>query len=357
MQKILLSAGGTGGHFFPAISFAEQIIKNQKYVKIYILTDQRCKKFITEDIHFKVLILNQYNKHKTLWNKTYFIFQNMILFFKTLFLILRLKPSIIVGFGGYNSFHCLLVAKILKIRTILYEANAILGRANKIFLKQAYLLLTAFKKTKSIEERYIYKTLYIGFLIREKIKFCKYITTETSTYFNILIYGGSQGASIFSELIPKVLKLLLTLNPKIKLKVIHQTPRQDIHKVKKLYEQLNVLHEVSDFFYNLDKIYPHTDLAIVRSGANSLAEILYLDITVFFIPLKHSKDNHQYLNVENISEKNNVYIYTEEKLSNKILAEEMNKIFSNRKKIIYQKNIPNVSFTENSDIWINKLFL
>ena len=167
-NKILISAGGTGGHFFPAISVATELKKRNN--EIIFVTDQRCKKYTSniEGINFK--IINVYIKTNTLLNKLSSIISLCKASIQGLIFIYRTKPNIAIGFGGYPSFPALLACRLFRIPIIIHEQNNFLGIANNFFANYAKLITTSYQSMNIIHPKTKKKIKYIGDIVRNEIK-------------------------------------------------------------------------------------------------------------------------------------------------------------------------------------------
>ena len=224
---ILLTAGGTGGHFFPAVSLAEELCLN-KNVEVHISTDNRCKKYLTNDIKIKSHIVDLYINLRGLFKKLKFPFIILNSLLKAFILILKLRPKLIIGFGGYPTFPVMFVGRLFFIPTIIYEQNSFFGKSNKFFAKNSKIIALAYKDTHNLPKEYLSKTLIVGDLVRSNIKTLEQKNfSDVNNTFNLLIIGGSQGAKIFSILVPEAIKILLTKYPDIRIKVTQQVQKND----------------------------------------------------------------------------------------------------------------------------------
>ena len=167
-KTIILAAGGTGGHFFPAIALAEELAKSKH--DIHLITDRRCKKYITKEMPIIPHIANLHIKMSGLFNKIKSAYQLVISCLKTIILFLKIKPSIVVGFGGYPSFPAMLAASFLRITIIIQEQNCFLGKSNRIFAKHAKYIALSYKETSNISSENKNKIIHTGDIIRESIK-------------------------------------------------------------------------------------------------------------------------------------------------------------------------------------------
>ena len=206
-KKIIFTTGGTGGHILPAIHLMSHF--SEKNYEAILVTDHRGNNFIKNNLKFKSYILpTETPTNKKFFNKILsflFIFYSML---KSIVILKKEKPDLIFGFGGYVSFPISFVSKLFNIPLVIYESNMILGRANKILAPLSKKIFLSKKKIENYPEKYKLKTRYVGAIIDKKIISYKNITKNENDNFSILVLGGSQGAEIFGDIIPPVIKML-----------------------------------------------------------------------------------------------------------------------------------------------------
>lgn len=331
-KKIILSAGGTGGHLFPAIALGEELSKIPGY-SVHLVTDLRCKKYLPADLGFEAHIIDIYlkfsakagkkSKVSNIYNKVRSIFYLIKAGIKSFFLTSRLKPDIVIGFGGYPSLPMLLWARIFRIPVIIHEQNCFLGKVNRLFADYAKLIALSYPETVNIDKYDKKKIIITGDLVRESIKNLPNNYNPNNEFFTIFIVGGSQGARFFSTLVPEAIEKLLTLKPDTKIKIIQQSSLEDQENLRNRYSKLGLECELSDFFRNITNIYAKSMLVISRSGAGTIAELKYVGVPAIFIPYPHSSEDHQYFNAKAIENSGGGRCFREENITPKILAEEL----------------------------------
>jgi len=332
-KTILLAAGGTGGHLFPALALAEEL--KQFKTTIHLVTDIRCKKYLTKNLPVTTHIIDIHLKMSGMLSKIKSILQLLLACIKALFLIKKINPDVIVGFGGYPSFPPMFAAKLLNIPIIIQEQNCFLGKSNRFFTKSAKIIALSYENKKNIDPEHRSKTLVIGDILRRSIKdLSKKTNFNAKKTFHIFVVGGSQGAKIFSTLIPNVLKKLRESNPDIKISITQQVANIEKEKLAELYESLNLEYELSDFFHNISEIYDKSQLVISRAGASTIAELSYIGLPAIFIPLPHAMENHQYFNAKSIADGGGGWCYKQSNISPEILAHKINELISDRTLLI-----------------------
>ena len=331
IPKIMLVAGGTGGHLFPAIAFAEEIILYKK-CNLILVTDLRCSKYLPENLSIKHHIVNIYINLKGLKNIISSIWQMISSVCHSLQLIYKEKPQLVIGFGGYTSFPTLIVAKIIGIPIIVFEPNSFIGRVNLFFAKYAKKIITS-ANIVNIPHEYRSKLVISPLLIRQDIKRSKRPYNACTDIFHLVVIGGSQGASVFDNLIPQAVEKLLLDNPNIKIKITQQVKKDNIAKLQSRYEAIHVMHNISNFFNNIADIYSSAQLIISRSGASSISEITYMNIPAIYIPYPHAKDDHQFYNAKVAQEKNYAWCFRQDEITDEILATLLKKLIADRSQL------------------------
>jgi UDP-N-acetylglucosamine--N-acetylmuramyl-(pentapeptide) pyrophosphoryl-undecaprenol N-acetylglucosamine transferase len=334
--KVILAGGGTGGHVFPAEALASEILARNLsdeagIIKINIVrmicdnrTEKLCRYGALSSIPKMVLTFWRSSKSSffaKLMNLFTFSFSNILNIFRVLFLFMRTRPSMVIAFGGYPTFSVLVVATVLRIPFILHEQNAVMGRVNRWFARYATMISLAAPETLGVPTGCSYKTEVTGILVRPKIL----EAAKQASFVNknvIFIIGGSQGAKIFSNIIPEAIELL---SPSLQqdLHVIHQARGELVDATIAAYAKLGISAEVRSFFDNIEEILVHRPIVITRAGASSIGDISSFGCPAILIPLGSAKDNHQYHNALCI-DKNGGCVMIEEKYFNAVrLAREL----------------------------------
>ncbi|MCF8463154.1 MAG: undecaprenyldiphospho-muramoylpentapeptide beta-N-acetylglucosaminyltransferase, partial [Rickettsiaceae bacterium] len=295
MVDIILAAGGTGGHLFPAIATMQKL--QNRGLTIKLITDGRCLPYLKNDnnIDYQVFALKSL-KGGVLY-KLKWCLNSLIILFQLIFFYLQLKPRLVVGFGGYTSFLPLLAARILRIKVFIHEQNIFLGRANVFFLPYAKYLATSFQETTNIASKYKAKMVNTGNPVREKFD----DIVKSAENFNnidnfcILVIGGSQGASVFTRIMPKILALVKDLG---KIKIIQQARKEDIASLQEQYKKLGIQYDIAEFFEDMVALYTSAHVVIARAGASTIAELVSIRQPNILVPLPSSTANHQRLQAE-----------------------------------------------------------
>ena len=327
-KSIVLAAGGTGGHLFPALALAEEFEDTD--IDVHLITDLRCKKYLPANHQIEPHIFDFHLKMTGLANKVISLWRLSNVCIKTLLLIGRLKPDIIIGFGGYTSFPSLLAARVLRIPFIVQEQNCFLGKSNRLFAKSARIIALSYKETSNVSIYDNRKVVITGDLVRSSIRNLPIKNTFDNEEFRLFIFGGSQGAKVFSQIIPEAITELLKLNPGLKIHITQQVSQEDQKKLSTIYCQLGIKYLLSPFFHNMAEIYSETDLVISRSGASTVAELANVGIPAIFIPFPYAMEDHQYFNAMAIENSKAGWCFRQEDVTAHILAQKIYELVANR---------------------------
>ena len=327
-KKIFLVAGGTGGHLFPAIALAQ----NDKTNNYIFIIDKRVKGILNK-FNFKFFVVSSSSLKKNYF-KIPFVFLKIFLgILKSVFLIIKFKPKLVVGFGGYTSIPTLLTAKLFNIKTLIHEQNALMGRTNRFLSKFCNITAISFEKTKFAKKDSLFTGIPIRSFKKKKIKNKKK---------RILIIGGSQGAKVFSEIIPRVF-VNLPQNIKNKIVVIQQVRDEDKTMLIKKYKKMKIDCVLKNFFIDIQNQIYNADFIFARCGSSTLAEIEYCNKKSFLFPLPSSLDNHQFINAIEFKKKNYCKIIDEKKINysrlSKVFIEELKKSNKKQSKFIGLKKL------------------
>jgi len=328
-KKIIFTAGGTGGHIFPAINLMMDF--SEKGYEVLLVTDSRGESFIKNYPGLKFFVI----KAATFTNKNLIkkIFSIFIILYSTIraALILRKeKPDLVFGFGGYVSFPISFVSKFFNIPLVIYENNMILGRANKYLAKFSRKVFISREIIDKFLQKYKNKIFEVGPILNKKI--INYSEREKNkNVFSILIMGGSQGAKIFGKIIPDVIK---NLNDQVeKIQIYQQCVKDQQEEISNFYKKNNIKNYVFEFDKNILELILSSDLAITRCGASSTAELTQTLTPFIAIPLPDSIDNHQYLNARYYKDKECCWIMEQKNFNSKNLFNLITEIVKNKSKL------------------------
>lgn len=302
-KLIVLATGGTGGHVFPAEALAEVLLARGH--RVVLVTDKRFANFKTgalskvetRTIRTGTFVGSPVKKIMGILGLGAGMAQALVL-------MNRLKPDVVVGFGGYPSFPTLFAAAKLSISTIIHEQNSVLGRANRLLAGKVERIATSFPNTLMVEEKDKEKIVVIGNPVRASVKLLRSLPYSGITgdgKVNILVTGGSQGATIFSKIVPEAIAALpATLRSRIR--VDQQCREMDVEATRAAYARIGVNADIASFFVDLPNRLAGANLVIARAGASTVFELAVAGRPAILVPFPTSMDDHQYYNANAFEE-------------------------------------------------------
>ena len=330
-KKIIFSSGGTGGHIFPTLGIVEYFMKKGHQVKI--VTDLRGSQYIKNNSQIKLFILNT----DTPFNKMYFkkIYSYLKIFLsiiKSLFFLIREKPNLVFGLGGYVSFPLSISARILNISLVIYENNVVIGKTNNFLLPFAKKVLIASDKIYNCPTKYKNKIHLVGHILRKKItdhSLRKEKKRDDS--FSIVVLGGSQGAEVFGKSTPLAVKKLKESGYRIK--IFHQCIKKQKDSLIDFYNNNKIENNVFEFTDNILEYMLDSDIAITRCGASTTAELIYTQTPFIAVPYPHAMDNHQFHNAKYYENKGYCWMIEQTNFNDEVLFNLILKILKDKKKL------------------------
>ena len=329
MKKITISTGGTGGHVIPAQVLYDYL--NDKN-DIIIVCDKRGIKYLNQK-KYKIKLIDVPKIYNNIIGLIPFLITFIFSILKSYSFLKKKKIELVISTGGYMSIPTCLAAKILNLKIFLFEPNLVLGRSNLFLLNYCEKIFTYNKKIKKLPKKMEYKNLVIKPLIRKNIFLFKKKLAKKSKFFSILIIGGSQGAKKFDNIFSND---LIKLSRKFKIKIYHQTSFKNLKNLKKYYLSNNINSQVFSYTNDLHKIIKKSDLAITRSGASTINELVFLGTPFLAIPFPFAKDDHQFFNAEYYVKKNLGWLIRETDIKQNFLYNFIINLIKN-KKLIFQK--------------------
>lgn len=318
-KTIFFTGGGTGGHIYPGVAVANEL--KEKDCEVHFIGANRpLDKAILSRLDYPVHYLSiQPINTNHLIKKLYGLLFIPIALIQAFFLLIKYRPSIVMGFGGYASFPILYMAYLLKIKTAIWEANANPGLVSRMMAKKVNASFLNFPDEKKLflkESTYVY-----GVPTRFQSK-----PQNKQSSFRVFIFGGSSGARSINE---KVYALLKEVNqagasdPLSAISYIHQIGSTDFQKFKDLYQNFNIDLEVKEFIHDMPEEMAKADLLICRAGASTIAEVSLSGKAAIFIPLPWAADNHQYENAKRLQEKGAAILMEQKDVSSASLRKEI----------------------------------
>ena len=289
---ILLAAGGTGGHMCPAEALARALIARGR--RVILVTDRRGRGFGDRLPAVEVFRITAAGlAGGSLLGRARGIAQLLRGYLQARRLVIRLRPTLVVGFGGYASVPTVYAAQRAGVATLLHEQNAVLGRANRMLAAQARAVATSFPETAALGKATPRLT---GNPVRPAIAALAaepYPAIDGS--LRLLVLGGSQGARVFARLIPAALEALAAERRR-RIAIAQQCRPEDLEQVRSAYAALGQPAELADFFSDVAERLAVAHLVISRSGASTVAELAAAGRPAILLPYPHATDDHQTAN-------------------------------------------------------------
>ncbi|MBW9062502.1 undecaprenyldiphospho-muramoylpentapeptide beta-N-acetylglucosaminyltransferase [Rhizobium herbae] len=324
---IMLAAGGTGGHLFPAEALAHEL-KELGY-RVHLVTDSRAEryagKFPADEIHVvPSATIGSKNPLKvagslwTLWSGIRVARR----------LMAKVRPKVVVGFGGYPTIPPLLAATGMGIPTMIHEQNAVMGRANKALAKRVKAIAGGFLP--ETNGPYAAKTVTTGNPVRPAVLEAAKVPYQPSgegEEFRLVVFGGSQGAQYFSKSVPTAISLLDD-GLRARLRVTQQARVEDMPMVEGCVAKLEMSADIAPFFNDMAERIAKAHLVICRSGASTVSEIAVIGRPAILVPYPYALDHDQAANAAAIAATGGAKVIAQAELSaeklSRILTEAMN---------------------------------
>ena len=297
-MKCVITGGGSGGHIFPGVALAQEFMSQNSSNKILFIGSEyglETKLVPKAGFELKTLKVGQL-VGKSFIKKCLTLFQIPLAIFKCIFILKKFKADFVIGVGGYAAGPCIIAAKILGLPIGVLEQNAVLGFTNKIAVKCANFVFTAFDEIPEGVDKN--KCIYSGNPSRSEIKVS---VKNTNAPFVLFIFGGSQGAKGINRMMLEAAKELLALKSEIK--IIHQTGPKEFDQVKKAYDEIGYPAEVHAFIHDMQSMYNQASLIICRAGSGTIFELGASQNAAILIPFPQSAGNHQLHNAELLDKK------------------------------------------------------
>ena len=302
--RVLIAAGGSGGHIFPAIALGRALKDTRSGADIlFVGSDKSLDRRIFEKEGSRHSLLSA-NKmpYRPSVQTAGFLFRLLVDMSRSFYLIAKFRPDVIVGFGGYVSFPVMAAAYLMRVPGIAHEQNAVPGRANKAIFALADRVALSFEETRSRMGRRAAKAIFTGNPIRPEIAGrdrdagIRRFGLDPAK-FTVLVIGGSQGAHFLNRTFVESLALMDARDAG-RLQVIHITGVKDYEWALKSYEGAGVDGRAHSFVDRIDEAYAAADLVITRSGSSALFELAHLGKAMILVPypfaMSHQSQNAQF---------------------------------------------------------------
>jgi len=322
--RMLVAGGGTGGHVFPGVALAEEVVtRHPQNDVVFAGTARGLEAKVVPAAGFPIELVEVKGlKGKGLLG----MLANLLLlpraFIQCWWILRRWRPDIVVGVGGYASGPVVLAAALLRIPTAVQEQNAVAGLTNRILGWFVQAAFTAFPEA----DRYFAprKVHQLGNPIRRELMDNYMRPVHQHDKLRLLVFGGSLGAHALNMRVVEALPHLADL--KDRLEITHQTGARDREQVEKGYAACGFRVEVREFIHDMSAAYAGSDLVVCRAGATTLAELTVCKKPSILVPFPFAADNHQVVNAKSLVDAGAAVMIEERDLNGELLAHEIRAI-------------------------------
>lgn len=319
-KLVVIAAGGTGGHLFPAAAFAEEM--RQRGWRVVLMTDARGRRYAEhfpaeriEDVAAASPTLHPLKALPAALKIWRGIGAAKARFREA-------RPALVAGFGGYPSFPALMAARARKVPIIIHEQNSVLGRVNRALATSAAIVASGFERLDGLPAQAASRKRVVGNPVRLPIIEARgrpYPEAPAGGPLNLLVIGGSQGAKLFGEVIP-VAVTLLPEALRARLTVVQQAREEQVEAVRSVYREGGVKAEVAAFFTDMGARLSSAHLVIARAGASTVTELQVVGRPAILVPFAAAADDHQTANAAGLTSVGAADVLTEGQFTPDALA-------------------------------------
>jgi UDP-N-acetylglucosamine--N-acetylmuramyl-(pentapeptide) pyrophosphoryl-undecaprenol N-acetylglucosamine transferase len=292
---VLVAAGGTGGHLFPAEALAT--VLTERGIPIHLVTDRRAARFggafTDQTIHLVASATLRARNPFAMTRTAAMLGLGLV---QAYALIGRLRPAAVIGFGGYPTVPSVLAAVWRGVPTLIHDANGVVGRANRLLAPRVTAIATTFPDVFATAPGLATKATLTGNPVRAGV-----VTAAATPYpaandpLRLLIFGGSQGARVMADIVPAAIGRL-DAGLRTRLAIVQQAREEDLARVRKAYADFAIAAEIAPFFPDLPARIAASHLVVARSGASTVAELAAIGRPAILVPLPHALDQDQFAN-------------------------------------------------------------
>ncbi|HWK34675.1 undecaprenyldiphospho-muramoylpentapeptide beta-N-acetylglucosaminyltransferase [Sphingomonas sp.] len=325
-RQYVLAAGGTGGHMVPAAALAAELAARGH--RVALVSDERGVRFpgLFDGVQTHVLPAGRLAGGPIGWARAarhmWAGRAQAIDFYRDF------APSAVIGFGGYPAFPAMLAAFATGVPAVIHEQNAVLGRVNRFVAGRAAAIATSYADVARLKDGWRGKTHLVGNPVRQAILDIRertYPVLEEDGIFRVLVTGGSQGATVLSQVVPDGLALL-PIHFRRRLQVTHQARLEDIEQVRAKYAEHGIPAEIATYLPDLPEHLAWAHLVIARAGASTIAELTAAGRPAILVPLPSATDDHQTANAREITRAGGARTIQQSQFNPAELAKQMQKL-------------------------------
>jgi UDP-N-acetylglucosamine--N-acetylmuramyl-(pentapeptide) pyrophosphoryl-undecaprenol N-acetylglucosamine transferase len=301
-MKFVLAAGGTGGHLFPAQALTGELIGRGR--SVVVMTDKRGTGYgdVFPGAEIVIVPSAAFSDRSVfgLIAAPFEIIAGIVVSFAKL---KSIKPAAVVGFGGYPSVPVMLAACFAGLPTAILSPDALLGRANRLLMNYVRVIAANFRLVRFLPRNKA-KIVYTGNPLRPDVIAlygAPYDVPQAGGPIRLLVFGGSQGARVFSERVPNAIDRLPAAL-KARIEIVQQCRPEDLEGVRRVYGRMGVKAALAPFYRDMPQQIARAHLVIARAGAGTVSELACIGRPAILVPLPHALDDNQTPNAEALVE-------------------------------------------------------
>ena len=329
-RPIVLATGGTGGHMFPALAVADELLLRDRHP--VVVTDERGAGRTAFDPRVDVRVVRTGTfTGRTALGKARGFADIAAGCWSARRVLREVAPAVAVGFGGYPSLPTMLAAAYGGTRTMIHEQNAVLGRVNRLLASRVDSIAVAYPGARRPSPDALARAAAVGNPVRDAVAAVRevpYTIPDETAPLELLVFGGSQGAAVFSDVVPRAL-IELPERYRARLRVTQQCRPEDLERVERAYAAAGIDADLSAFFADLPARLTVAHAVIARAGASTISELTVAGRPGVLVPYPHATDDHQTANARALADEGAAWLMPERRLSPRALAETLERLFGN----------------------------
>ena len=327
LGPVVIAAGGTGGHIFPAQSLAQELAKRGQ--RVVLMTDDRGHNYAQSFPDAQIVTVPSATfAGRGLVGKGLAVLRLARGAIAAYFALGRVRPSVVIGFGGYPALPTMFAAARRGVPSIIHEQNALLGRVNRWLAPAVTRIASSFAKLSHLDPLLASRVTMTGNPVRPAVLASKRAYARPDVRFNLLVFGGSQGARVFATLVPEAIaKLPEALRARLDL--VQQCRPEDLDAAKGRYAAMGLKPTLSSFFGDMGERLAAAHLVISRAGASTVTELCAVGRPAILIPYPFAMDDHQSANAREMAGGGAAWAFAEAGLSAEALAAKVTELAQN----------------------------
>lgn len=327
---VVIAAGGTGGHLFPAEALAQELTRRGRAV--VLVTDERGRAYAEGFPAGEVIGVSAATfANRGPVGRIAALFAIARGIGAARLALRRLEPSAVVGFGGYPSLPAMVAAILERVPSCIHEQNAILGRVNRRLARFVSAIASTFPELRHLPRSAAARRVVTGNPVRDAVTAragAPYAPPGVLGDVRLLVFGGSQGARVFAEIVPEALARLDSALRR-RLVVVQQARPEDKAPVEAAYAKAGIRAEIAPFFKDLPQRMDSAHLVIARGGASTICELAVIGRPALIVPLPGAMDDHQTVNASFLVASGAAWALPQSRLKAEILAHELSALLAN----------------------------